>query len=62
MYRDIFGNLPTDTDQDRVARVAMLAAEAMFMLRGFGLLEISDAEWSDIFQDISSIIPRGSGG
>ena len=42
--------------EDRAARVAYLAAEGAFLLRHFGLLEVSDAQWKSIFSDIDEII------
>lgn len=59
VYGDIFGGLSGDSEQDRLARIGMLAAEAMFMLRGFGLLDVSGAEWDETFADIRALVPRG---
>lgn len=60
VFRTIFEDLPANDLQDRLARIAMFAAEGMLMLRGFGLLEVSDGEWDSVFNDIHSLIPRGS--
>lgn len=56
VYRRIFENLPTTSKSERAARVAMFAAEGLFMLRGFGLLDMSDATWTDIFDDIEVLV------
>lgn len=62
VYGGIFDRLPGDSEQDRLARIAMLAAEGMFMLRGFGLLDVPGAQWDEIFRDIRALVPRGSAG
>lgn len=56
VYRRIFGDLLATSQNERAARVAMFAAEGMFMLRGFGLLDIPDATWTDIFEDIEALV------
>lgn len=35
-------------------RMAFLATEGVFLLRSFGLLDMKDAEWDDIFKDIAA--------
>lgn len=60
VFRTIFDDLPADDERDRLARLAMFAAEGIFMLRGFGLLDVSNAEWESVFDDIRSLLPRGS--
>ncbi|MDN2566496.1 TetR/AcrR family transcriptional regulator [Aquibium sp. A9E412] len=51
-YRQRIAALDLDREEDRRARLAFLAAEGAFMLRFFGLMEIDEAEWRDIFADI----------
>ncbi|KAF1047830.1 TetR/AcrR family transcriptional regulator [Xylophilus sp.] len=57
MYRDIFAPcLQAATTKERRGRIAMLAAEGLFMLRGFGLLDVSDQQWDEIFDDIRTVV------
>ena len=44
--------------EDRSARLAFLATEGAFMLRFFGLLEMDDAQWRGIFEDIEGLLPE----
>jgi AcrR family transcriptional regulator len=48
------------TDEGRRARLAFLATEGAFMLRYFGLVDMSKSEWSDVFGDIERC--AGAGG
>lgn len=51
-YAGHLNRIETSTDEGRRARLAFLACEGAFMLRQFGLLEMSEAQWADIFRDI----------
>lgn len=44
--------IDASTDEGRRTRLAFLACEGAFMLRYFGLADISDAQWRDVFLDI----------
>jgi AcrR family transcriptional regulator len=55
-YTGVFELQPDPTVESKKARIAMLAAEALFMLRGFGLLPLSDDLWKMIFEDIEEIL------
>jgi len=57
-YHGRIADLDTATEEGRRARLAFLAAEGAFMLRYFGLMEITDATWAAIFTDITSMLER----
>lgn len=60
MYQSIFAPcLEATTPEERRGRIAMLAAEGLFMLRGFGLLDVSDDQWNEIFDDIRARVVSG---
>ena len=59
-YRRLLAGLDLKTREGRRARLAFLATDGAFMLRTFGLLEISDSEWANIFDDIRALIPKRS--
>lgn len=48
-YREMFDLADPATPEGRRARHAFLAIEGLFLLRGLGLMPVSDAEWDDIF-------------
>ena len=48
-YREIFDLADPATPEGRRARHAFLAIEGLFLLRGLGLMPVSDREWDDIF-------------
>lgn len=43
------------TPEGRRRRLALLASEGAFLLRGFGFLEIGEDEWRAIFEDIARL-------
>ncbi|HEF8772697.1 TetR/AcrR family transcriptional regulator [Providencia manganoxydans] len=55
-YRDRLRNLDTSTDQGKRARLMFLATEGAFILRYFGLMDIDDNEWQEMFRDMSRFL------
>ena len=55
-YRERIASLDLDKPEDRRARLAFLATEGAYMLRFFGLMEIDDAEWREMFADIGEFV------
>lgn len=51
-YRQRIAGLDTTTEEGRQARLAFLATEGAFVLRFFGLMDMTEDEWRDIFNDI----------
>ncbi|CAM3816312.1 TetR/AcrR family transcriptional regulator [Xenorhabdus thuongxuanensis] len=51
-YRQRIEGLDTTTAEGRQARLAFLATEGAFVLRFFGLMDMTEGEWEDIFNDI----------
>ncbi|AOM41922.1 TetR/AcrR family transcriptional regulator [Xenorhabdus hominickii] len=56
-YRQRIEGLDTTTEEGRRARLAFLATEGAFVLRFFGLMDIGEDEWRDIFGDILASMP-----
>ncbi|MDA4847145.1 TetR/AcrR family transcriptional regulator [Hoeflea poritis] len=54
-YRSRFDNLDYSSDKGRRLRMALLASEGAFMLSALGLTDFSDAEWDEIFRDITDL-------
>lgn len=61
-YRARIASLDLAKPEDRRARLAFLATEGAFMLRFFGLIDMEEAEWRDIFGDISALLGERSQG
>lgn len=65
-YSSRTAGLDMSKSEDRRARLAFLATEGAFMLRFFGLMDIDQTEWLDMFKDIQALVgeplspPRGS--
>ncbi|HEV7305884.1 TetR/AcrR family transcriptional regulator [Ensifer sp.] len=57
-YRARLDRLDLSTEEGRRARLMFLATEGVFLLRGFGFLEMKDAEWQDMFADILKLLPK----
>ncbi|MBD9652162.1 TetR/AcrR family transcriptional regulator [Ensifer sp. NPDC090286] len=57
-YRARLDGLDLSTEEGRRARMVFLATEGVFLLRGFGFLEMEDAEWQDMFADILKLLPE----
>ncbi|MEQ4693853.1 TetR/AcrR family transcriptional regulator [Providencia manganoxydans] len=55
-YRDRLRNLDTSTEQGKRARLMFLATEGAFILRYFGLMDIDDNEWQEMFRDMSRFL------
>ena len=54
-YRTWFERFDTDTPEGRRMRIAFLAAEAAFLLRGLGVARFSDEEWAQMFADMREV-------
>jgi AcrR family transcriptional regulator len=57
-YRKEMSRLDAKGDEGRRARLAMIAIEGAFLLRGLGLMTLSEAEWASIFADIRGLVPK----
>ena len=53
-YRERIANLDLSTERGKRARLLFLATEGAFTLRYFGLMDIDDEEWQEIFTDMIS--------
>lgn len=58
-YKALFDHIDPATERGRKARLALLAAEGAFVVRGFALYPFSDAEWQAIHDDIVSVLLEG---
>ncbi|MEH2535164.1 AcrR family transcriptional regulator [Bradyrhizobium sp. AZCC 1588] len=54
-YRRRMKKLDISTKRGRRARLAFLASEGIFMLRCFGLMNVSESEWRSTFADILAL-------
>src|SRR5690606_6159457 len=54
-YRERIAKLDASTPQGRRARLAFLATEGAFMLRFFGFMDIDEAEWESMFEDLQQL-------
>lgn len=57
-YRTLLDRADTDTAAGRQARLAFLATEGAFLLRSFGILQMTEAEWASMFDDIGRLMPQ----
>lgn len=57
-YRGWLDGFGDDADGRR-RRLAFLACEGIFMLRGLGILEIDEGEWEAVFGDIAGLAAKG---
>ncbi|AML58386.1 transcriptional regulator BetI [Serratia rubidaea] len=55
-YRERIEGLDLESEEDKRARLAFLATEGAFMLRYFGLMDISEQEWASMFADMQRYI------
>ncbi len=55
-YRSQFISLDMSKQADRMARLAFIAGEGAFLLRSFNLLDLTEEQWQEIFDDIESLI------
>ena len=60
-YRERIAALDLDAAKDRRARLAFLATEGAYMLRFFGLMDIEETEWRDMFADITALVAAPDG-
>lgn len=56
-YRALLVGEAFADEKAKAVRLAFLAATGAFFLRSFGIMEMSDAEWSTFHQDISTLLP-----
>lgn len=59
-YRSYIEALDPSTPAGRKARLAFLASEGVFFLRSFQFVEMEEAEWRAIFEDILGLLPGAS--
>jgi AcrR family transcriptional regulator len=59
-YREQLKGVDPSSEAGRKARLAFIAAEGVFFLRSFRLLELSDGEWRSIYEDILAMLPDKS--
>lgn len=56
-YREQMEDIDPTTERGRCLMLAFLASEGAFYLRCFGFMDISDAQWNAIFNDIAKLLP-----
>lgn len=54
-YASQLSGLDMSQRRDRLARLAFIACEGAFLLRSFKLLNLTDAQWQEIFDDIEEL-------
>jgi AcrR family transcriptional regulator len=58
-YRKHFDGLDLSTDEGRRARLAFIATEGAFFLRGFGFMRLENHDWRAIMDDIKTrLLPQ----
>ncbi|WP_275627444.1 TetR/AcrR family transcriptional regulator [Pseudomonas sp. 273] len=55
-YRPLLIQEGGEDERSRNARLAFLAAKGAFLLRSFGLMEVSEEEWQAIFREIDTLL------
>lgn len=58
-YRELFGHADASTEAGRRMRLALLATEGAFAVRGYGLYPFTDAEWQAVHDDIVTLLLAG---
>ncbi|MDQ2150745.1 TetR/AcrR family transcriptional regulator [Alcaligenaceae bacterium A4P071] len=58
-YRALLDRVDPHTPEGRQARLAFLATEGAFLLRSFGILQMTEAEWASMFEDIGRLMSEG---
>lgn len=58
-YRELFGHADASTEAGRRMRLALLATEGAFAVRGYGLYPFADAEWQAVHDDIVTLLLEG---
>ncbi|MCO6391366.1 TetR family transcriptional regulator [Aliihoeflea aestuarii] len=61
-YNSRFAQLDLTDQADRDAALALLAGEGAFMLRTFGLVEMSDRQWDILFAELLPRVRDGRSG
>jgi AcrR family transcriptional regulator len=56
-YKALLDRADPKTVEGRRARLAIIATEGAYLLRGFGVLQVSEAEWESLFEDIAQLVP-----
>lgn len=56
-YHQQLKDVDPTTEEGRKARLAFIAAEGVFFLRTFRLLELNDKEWRSVYEDILGLLP-----
>ncbi|MEO4000441.1 TetR/AcrR family transcriptional regulator [Mesorhizobium sp. CAU 1732] len=59
-YRDQMGRFGGASQKGRRERLAFFAAEGAFLLRGLGLVRMTEDEWSSLFEDMEELA-KGKG-
>lgn len=54
-YRERLPDPSTGAEEDRRLRLAFLAMEGAFLMRLFGLLDMTDGEWDSVVADVGSL-------
>ncbi|MGG4603177.1 TetR/AcrR family transcriptional regulator [Paenalcaligenes sp. Me131] len=57
-HHERLAELDTSTPEGKKARIAYFATEGAFVLRYFGLAELSDQAWQDTFNDIAGLMGK----
>lgn len=56
-YRALLLGSDFESERGKLIRLAFLAATGTFFLRSFGIMEISEQEWSSLHEDILQLLP-----
>lgn len=56
-YRRYLTAIDPSSSEGRKARLAFLASEGIFFLHSFQFVQMSEAEWQEIFEDILRLLP-----
>jgi AcrR family transcriptional regulator len=59
LYMQLIEDLSGDSQAARQGRLALFAIEGAFLMRGLGMVDLSDKEWSQLFEDALAVFkPR----
>ncbi|WP_411034192.1 TetR/AcrR family transcriptional regulator [Shinella sp. BYT-45] len=61
-YTHRLAGLDMDDEDDRKAALAFLAGEGAFLLKAFGLIDLTEAQWTILFADMLALAGEGKGG
>ncbi|MFC2249096.1 TetR/AcrR family transcriptional regulator [Labrys portucalensis] len=56
-YRRYLTEIDPSSPEGRKARLAFLASEGIFFLHSFQFVQMTEAEWQEIFEDIMRLLP-----